>query len=50
MATAARPGPFARKPSEMLVRESGSHDLRRAVGVLDLTALGIARSSAPASS
>ena len=41
MATAARPGPFARKPSEMLVRESGSHDLRRAVGVLDLTALGI---------
>jgi basic amino acid/polyamine antiporter, APA family len=41
MATATRPGPFARKPTEVLVRESGGGDLRRAVGVLDLTALGI---------
>jgi APA family basic amino acid/polyamine antiporter len=42
MATAARPGPFARKPTEMLVRETGGDQgLKRAVGVLDLTALGI---------
>jgi APA family basic amino acid/polyamine antiporter len=41
MATATRPGPFVRKPTEVLVRESGGGDLRRAVGVLDLTALGI---------
>jgi APA family basic amino acid/polyamine antiporter len=41
MATATRRGPFARKPTEMLVREAGGGDLRRAVGVLDLTALGI---------
>jgi APA family basic amino acid/polyamine antiporter len=42
MATATRRGPFARKPTEMLVRETGGDDgLRRAVGVLDLTALGI---------
>src|SRR6201989_282417 len=43
MATATRrPGPFARKPTEHLVREtSGEHGLKRAVGVLDLTALGI---------
>jgi basic amino acid/polyamine antiporter, APA family len=42
MATAARPGPFARKPTEHLVRETGGEDgLKRAVGVLDLTALGI---------
>ena len=42
MATATRPGPFARKPTEHLVRETGGDDgLKRAVGVLDLTALGI---------
>ena len=42
MATATRPGPFAPKPTEHLVREtSGEHGLKRAVGVLDLTALGI---------
>ncbi len=42
MATATRPGLFARKPTEHLVREtSGEHGLKRAVGVLDLTALGI---------
>jgi basic amino acid/polyamine antiporter, APA family len=44
MATATRPGLFARKSHELLVREaSGSeeHGLKRSVGVLDLTALGI---------
>jgi APA family basic amino acid/polyamine antiporter len=42
MATVARPGPFARKPTEYLAREtSDEHGLKRAVGVLDLTALGI---------
>jgi APA family basic amino acid/polyamine antiporter len=42
MATASRPGPLARKPTEDLVREVGTDDgLRRAVGALDLTALGI---------
>ena len=42
MAAAAPPGPFARKPTEYLAREtSDEHGLKRAVGVLDLTALGI---------
>jgi APA family basic amino acid/polyamine antiporter len=42
MATATRPGPWARKPTEHLAREtSGDDGLKRAVGVLDLTALGI---------
>ncbi len=44
MATAARPGPFARKSNEALLEETRSdseHGLKRAVGVLDLTALGI---------
>ncbi|MEA2228087.1 MAG: basic amino acid/polyamine antiporter, family [Solirubrobacteraceae bacterium] len=42
MATATRPGPLARKPTEDLVREAGGDEgLRRAVGALDLTALGI---------
>src|SRR4051812_48079695 len=42
MAATARPGLFARKPTEYLAREtSGEHGLKRAVGVLDLTALGI---------
>jgi basic amino acid/polyamine antiporter, APA family len=41
MSTATR-GPFARKPVEHLARETGDDEgLRRAVGVLDLTALGI---------
>jgi basic amino acid/polyamine antiporter, APA family len=44
MATAARPGLFARKSTDLLVQESKGdpeHGLKRAVGVLDLTALGI---------
>src|SRR3954454_19396467 len=42
MATTARPGMFARKPTAHLAREtSGEDGLKRAVGVLDLTALGI---------
>src|SRR3954447_4109204 len=42
MATATRPGLFARKPTEHLARETGGDGgLKRAVGVLDLTALGI---------
>src|SRR3954465_15879883 len=42
MAATARPGLFARKPTEHLAREtSGEDGLKRAVGVLDLTALGI---------
>src|SRR5690349_24758968 len=44
MATVARPGPFARKSHDALVRDATAdpeHGLKRAVGVLDLTALGI---------
>jgi APA family basic amino acid/polyamine antiporter len=44
MATAPRPGLFARKPTDLLVEETRAdpeHGLKRAVGVLDLTALGI---------
>jgi basic amino acid/polyamine antiporter, APA family len=44
MAAAARPGLFARKPTDQLVRETQAdpeHGLKRSVGVLDLTALGI---------
>ena len=44
MATAARPGPFARKSHDALLRDATGdpeHGLKRAVGVLDLTALGI---------
>ena len=44
MATAARPGLFTRKPERMLIQEAKGdpeHGLKRAVGVLDLTALGI---------
>jgi basic amino acid/polyamine antiporter, APA family len=44
MATAARPGLFARKPTDVLVQEASGdpeHGLKRSVGVLDLTALGI---------
>jgi hypothetical protein len=44
MAAAARPGLFARKPTDVLVQETRAdpeHGLKRTVGVLDLTALGI---------
>jgi APA family basic amino acid/polyamine antiporter len=41
MATAAHPGAFATKPTEQLIEEAGETRLRRAVGALDLTALGI---------
>jgi APA family basic amino acid/polyamine antiporter len=44
MATAAPPGLFARKSHDVLIRETradSEHGLKRAVGVLDLTALGI---------
>jgi basic amino acid/polyamine antiporter, APA family len=44
MAAAARPGLFARKPTDQLLRETQAdpeHGLKRSVGVLDLTALGI---------
>ena len=37
-----RPGPFARKPTSISsARRAAEHGLKRAVGVLDLTALGI---------
>ncbi len=41
MATTARPGPFATKPTEQLIETAEGTRLRRAVGALDLTALGI---------
>jgi APA family basic amino acid/polyamine antiporter len=44
MATATRPGPWARKSHAVLVHDATAdpeHGLKRAVGVLDLTALGI---------
>ena len=43
MAVAAPTGPFATKSHDVLVAETGErgHTLRRAVGALDLTALGI---------
>jgi basic amino acid/polyamine antiporter, APA family len=44
MAAGARPGLFARKPTDQLLRETQAdpeHGLKRSVGVLDLTALGI---------
>ena len=44
MATATRPGPFARKSHDALLRDATRRPrarLKRAVGVLDLTALGI---------
>jgi APA family basic amino acid/polyamine antiporter len=44
MAVAAPAGPLARKPTDVLVQESEGdpeHGLKRSVGVLDLTALGI---------
>jgi basic amino acid/polyamine antiporter, APA family len=42
MAAVARPGPFATKSAERLVRETTEgRQLRRAMGTLDLTALGL---------
>src|SRR5919106_3285967 len=41
MATAMRPGPFATKPVEQLIETAEGTQLNRAVGALDLTALGI---------
>ena len=44
MATTTRPGLFARKSHEVLIRDATGdpeHGLKRSVGVLDLTALGI---------
>jgi basic amino acid/polyamine antiporter, APA family len=41
MATVAPPGPFATKPSEQLLETAEESPLRRSVGALDLTALGI---------
>jgi len=41
MATASRPGLFATKPAEELIEAAEGSSLRRAVGALDLTALGI---------
>jgi basic amino acid/polyamine antiporter, APA family len=41
MATVARPGPFATKPAEQLLETAEGSQLRRSVGSLDLTALGI---------
>jgi basic amino acid/polyamine antiporter, APA family len=41
MATATRPGPFVTKPAEQLIEAAEGTRLRRAVGALDLTALGI---------
>jgi amino acid transporter len=41
MATTARPGPFATKPTEQLLETAEGTRLNRSVGALDLTALGI---------
>src|SRR4051812_28290587 len=41
MAAAAQPGPFATKSAESLIESADTSKLRRAVGALDLTALGI---------
>ena len=43
MAVAERPGPFAIRSAESLVEETheAGHELRRSVGALDLTALGV---------
>jgi basic amino acid/polyamine antiporter, APA family len=41
MATVAKPGPFVTKPAEQLIEAAEGTRLRRAVGALDLTALGI---------
>jgi basic amino acid/polyamine antiporter, APA family len=41
MATVTQPGPFVTKPAEQLIEAAEATPLRRAVGALDLTALGI---------
>jgi basic amino acid/polyamine antiporter, APA family len=41
MATVTQPGPFVTKPAEQLIEAADATPLRRAVGALDLTALGI---------
>jgi basic amino acid/polyamine antiporter, APA family len=41
MATVTKPGPFVTKPAEQLIEAAEGTRLRRAVGALDLTALGI---------
>ncbi len=41
MATVARPGPFATKPTEQLLETAEGTRLNRSIGALDLTALGI---------
>jgi basic amino acid/polyamine antiporter, APA family len=41
MATTARPGPFATKPTSQLLETAEGTSLNRTVGALDLTALGI---------
>ena len=41
MATAARRGPFATKPTDQLLEAAEGTQLNRAVGALDLTAFGI---------
>ena len=41
MSAATRPGPFATKPTEQLIEAAEGTRLNRAVGALDLTALGI---------
>ena len=41
MATVARPGAFVTKPSEQLLEAAEGTRLRRSVGALDLTALGV---------
>jgi basic amino acid/polyamine antiporter, APA family len=41
MATVARPGPLATKPTEQLLETAEGSRLHRTVGALDLTALGI---------
>ena len=41
MSIAARPGPLVKRPTDQLIEEAEGTQLRRAVGALDLTALGI---------
>jgi basic amino acid/polyamine antiporter, APA family len=41
LATVARRGPFATKPTEQLLEAAEGSRLNRTVGALDLTALGI---------
>jgi hypothetical protein len=41
MAVVTKPGPFVTQPSKRLIETAEDTTLRRAVGALDLTALGI---------